>query len=52
MTIIVITFGNVFRDNDEEEVEDDVFREDDIDDKWTNSENYYHFVNKCVNFKR
>ena len=34
MTIIVITFGNVFRDNDEEtdENEDDVFRED--DDKW------------------
>ena len=34
MTIIVITFGNVFRDNDEEtdENEEDVFRED--DDKW------------------
>ena len=35
MTIIVITFGNVFRDNEEEqedENEDDVFRED--DDKW------------------
>ena len=32
MTIIVITFGNVFRDNEEEqedENEDDVFREDD-----------------------
>lgn len=31
MTIIVITFGNVFRDNDEEtdENEEDVFREDD-----------------------